>query len=262
MLDPVAGALELDDLGGLEMLDAAVLLRIGGPAFLAVDQQGRAGDPRPQLLDRLVAHVVRLVDAHIVVELPAVGAVLVLVDALLGQVAGLRGGEMLVLLLHALEGVLDRRVFARPPGRQLPLLVDPLGHAFAHRLVAALGNHLGRRPEAFDRHQLAHLVGMDAGVAQADVAAQRMRHDRHRRQVLLVDELRQVVDVGRHRVIAVRRPLAVAMPAEIGADHVPVLAQSLRHPVPVPAVIAPAVNEEKRRRFRVAPVDIMQTQTL
>src|SRR5579872_748133 len=44
VMHPMTGALERHHLGALEMLDAAVLLRIGSPAFLAVDEQRRTGD--------------------------------------------------------------------------------------------------------------------------------------------------------------------------------------------------------------------------
>ena len=47
VVHPVPGSLEGDDLGVAEMPGSAVIGRIGGPALLAVDQQGRAGDARP-----------------------------------------------------------------------------------------------------------------------------------------------------------------------------------------------------------------------
>ena len=46
---------------------------------------------------------------------------------------------------------------------------------------------------------LATVSGIDAGVAQRDVAAERVGDDAHRRQVLLVDQLGEVVDEGAHR---------------------------------------------------------------
>src|SRR5215475_12864257 len=55
VVHPMAGAVELHDLGGLEVLQPPVPLGIGSPALLAVDQQGRAGDLRPQAFDCLVA---------------------------------------------------------------------------------------------------------------------------------------------------------------------------------------------------------------
>ena len=104
--------------------------------------------------------------------------------------------------------------------------------------------------------------GIDAGVAQRDHAAERMRDDRHRRQLLLMDQLREVVDIGGDRIAAVGRPLAVAVTAQIGRQDVPVVAQRLRHPVPVAAMVAPAMHQQQRRRAGIAPIDVMQPQPL
>ena len=38
----------------------------------------------------------------------------------------------------------------------------------------------------------------------------------------LMDQLRQVIDVGRHRIVAVGRPLAVAVTPQIGRQNMPV----------------------------------------
>ena len=116
--------------------------------------------------------------------------------------------------------------------------------------------------EALDRDQRLHLLGIDAGVAQRDVAAERMGNERHRREPLLIDQLREVVDVAGHGVGAGRRPLAIAMAAQVGRDDVPVVAQPLRHPVPIAAMVLAAVQQDQRRRVRVAPVDVMQPQPL
>src|SRR5471032_2780695 len=71
-----------------------------------------------------------------------------------------------------------------------------------------------------------------------------------------------VVDVGRHIVVAVGRPLAVAVSPQVGTDDVPVAAQFLRDPIPIPTVISAAVNQKQRRRIGIAPIDIVHTQTL
>ncbi len=44
VVDPVAGGLESDGAGVVEMGEAAVGDGVGGPAFLAVDEQGGTGD--------------------------------------------------------------------------------------------------------------------------------------------------------------------------------------------------------------------------
>src|SRR5437763_1757214 len=51
VMQPMAGILELDHARGLEMPGASVAVGVGGPAPGAVQQQGRAGDRRPQGFD-------------------------------------------------------------------------------------------------------------------------------------------------------------------------------------------------------------------
>ena len=52
------------------------------------------------------------------------------------------------------------------------------------------------------------------------------------RQLLLMDELREVVDVVRHRVVAGRRPRGIAVAAQVGGDDVVLVAQRWRRPSP------------------------------
>ena len=174
----------------------------------------------------------------------------------------LLGREMGVLLLHAAERVLDGGVAPGHAAGERAAFLDPAAQALGGRYELPLGQVAGRRAEALDRHQLADHFGIAAGVAQRDVAAERMRDDRHRRQVLLVDELREVVDEFRHAVIAVRWPFAVAVAAQVRGDHVPVLAQCGGHPVPGAAVIPAAMQQQQRRRAFIAPVDVVQAQSL
>ncbi len=47
VVDPVAGVLQRNDLGVAEMAGAPVLDRVGRPALLAVDEEGRAIDALP-----------------------------------------------------------------------------------------------------------------------------------------------------------------------------------------------------------------------
>jgi hypothetical protein len=258
----VPGALELDDAGGLEMLHPAIAARVGSPALLSVDQQRRTADPRPQPFDVRLCDIVWRPRADVVIELPAIGAVLVLVDAVHGQVPRLLGGEMLVLLVHPRVGVLDRRVATGKTSGEFALVLDPGGDAFLDRLAVALGRFFRRRAEAFDRDQPLDGIGEDAGVAQRDIAAERMADDRHRGEPELMDELREIVDVADHIVGAGARPCAVAVAAQIRRDHVPASTQALRHPIPVAAMVAPAVQQDERRRGAVAPVDVVEAQAL
>src|SRR5438477_11160002 len=52
------------------------------------------------------------------------------------------------------------------------------------------------------------------------------------------------------------------MAAQIRRQDVPVLAQRRGDPVPVAAVVAPAMHQQQRRRGRVAPIDVMEPQPL
>src|SRR3989442_5426562 len=90
-MEPVAGAVDADHLRMAKMPGPAIFGRIARPALLAVHQERRAIDPRPEKLDVTTPHVVGRPGTHLVVELPAVRPVLVLVDAVHGQVPGLLG---------------------------------------------------------------------------------------------------------------------------------------------------------------------------
>src|SRR6266478_876970 len=103
---------------------------------------------------------------------------------------------------------------------------------------------------------------MDAGITCCDIAAERMADHGHGRKLALMNELGEIVDKTRHGVAAVLRPLAVAMPAQIGRDDVPAVAKPLHHPVPAARMIAAAMDQHQRRRVRIAPIEIMQTQAL
>ena len=52
------------------------------------------------------------------------------------------------------------------------------------------------------------------------------------------------------------------MAAQIGRQNMPVAAQRRRDPIPVAAMVAPAMHEQQRRRGRVTPIDIVQSQPL
>ena len=77
-----------------------------------------------------------------------------------------------------------------------------------------------------------------------------------------MDQLREIVDVAIHRIVAVRRPLAIAVAAQVGRNDVPVGAQGLSHGVPVAAMVATAMHEQQRRRVRVTPLHEVQALAL
>src|SRR5258706_2454114 len=117
VVHPMAGALERHRPGVLEEGQLTVLLGVGGPAFLAVHQQDGAGDIVPQLPQFFGCVVHRRERAGVVVELPAVGAVLVLAGAVDGEIPRLLGRQVLVPGLHPPERFLDGGVAAgeHPP---------------------------------------------------------------------------------------------------------------------------------------------------
>src|SRR3970040_287840 len=121
MVQPMPRLVDADDSGVAKRRGAAILGRVAGLALLPVQEKGWTVDPRPQVFDVETGHDVWGPGAHVVVDHPAVGAVLVLVDTLGGQVARLLGGEMRVLLLHAAERVLDRGVAPGHPAGEATL---------------------------------------------------------------------------------------------------------------------------------------------
>src|SRR5437867_9598060 len=136
-MEPVPGALDAEHPRVAKVRRPPVLGGIARAALLAIQEQRWAGDPRPEQLDVAAPHIVGRPGPNVVVELPAVGPVLVLVGAVHGQVAGLLRGEMRVFLLHAAEGVFDRGVATGKSRGEAPLLVDPLVDALDDRLGGA-----------------------------------------------------------------------------------------------------------------------------
>src|SRR3546814_7988349 len=81
-----------------------------------------------------------------------------------------------------------------------------------------------------------------------------MGDDRHRREVELMDELREVIDEAVHVILPIGRPGAVAMAAQVGRDDMIAVRQSFGDPVPASAMVATAVDEQQRRRRLVPPI--------
>src|SRR5262249_51046510 len=102
VMDPMTGVVKRYHTGMSEVAQATIGLRVRRPALLTVDEQGGTGDSRPELLDLGLRHAVGRICARVIVELPAVRAVFILIDAMLGQVARLLGREMPIGFLHAL----------------------------------------------------------------------------------------------------------------------------------------------------------------
>src|SRR3546814_4057992 len=107
----------------------------------------------------ILRHVEGGPDVEVIVELPAPRAILVAADAMDGQVARLRLGQIGVLAHHARERIFERRVAARGASGGLALVVDPFAEAFRVTGLRALGENLGRGAGSLDRDELADILG-------------------------------------------------------------------------------------------------------
>ena len=176
--------------------------------------------------------------------------------------AGLIIGEEAVFLFHPRKGSFDSWIAPwQPPGRGAALF-DPVAEPVGITRCLAFSAGRRRRAESFDIDQLADLFRVQTGETRGDVAAQRMGNDRDLIMTQGVNQLGKVIDEGVGFIIAVRRPGAIAVAAQIGGNDVPIFCQLFSHPIPAAAVIAPAVLEDQRRRVAIAPIDIVQAQAL
>src|SRR6478736_1635629 len=96
MMEPVSGARDLLQLGLLEMHQQAGSLGIGKKAFFAPYQQGGTNDARPQGGMFVRGQPVRRPRPLIVIELPAIEAVIALADAVAREMKRQFGRQPLV----------------------------------------------------------------------------------------------------------------------------------------------------------------------
>ena len=225
-----------------------------------MNEQRRAGDAPIEAVGLATGQADRRPGAHVVVELPAKGPVLVLVAAVDRQVSRLRFGEVRIGLLHALEGVFQGGIALRDATGELAQVADPFHQAFVarRRVVRPRGRHA----HALDGHELRHRIGVQARIGQGHRAAHGVADQHDVLQAGLADQLRDVVDVVDRRVGAAHQPLGIAVAAQVRGDDVVVRLQRLGHPVPVPAMVASAVHQQHGRGAFVAPVHVVQTQPL
>src|SRR5258708_7650995 len=258
----MTGTWNTDDACVLEIPRGTVCLGVRCPRPGPVDQQRWAGNtaPQPDLLR--LRDIDRGDHPDVVVELPAVGTVFILMAAVDGEVFGLSLRQMWVLLPHSLESRLQAWVAARRAACQLLQVVYPVQHPPGDRNVDPLFEQFRRWAESFDDNQLAHSVREQTGVEQRDLPAQRMRDDGESRELGLANQLDDVVDEVDEIVTTPGRPLRVAVPAQVRCKYSVIAPKILGHPVPTSAVVPPAVDQEQRRRSRVAPSNVMQAQAL
>ncbi len=89
-----------------------------------------------------------------------------------------------------------------------------------------------------------------------------MAGDRDLARADVPHEAREIVDIFGQRVAAAPGPVGIAVPAQVRGEHVKMRLQRARDRVEAAAMIAPAVNQQQRRRALVAPVRIMQPQAV
>ena len=120
----------------------------------------------------------------------------------------------------------------------------------------------GIEPHALDDDQPLNRFRECAGEDGGDGAAQGMGNDGHGREALLADELGDVLDVLQVRIRTAHRPLRVAMAPEIRRNDVEPGTQRLRQPIPRVAVVVHTVDQQHVGRRVVAPIQVVEAQTL
>ncbi len=116
--------------------------------------------------------------------------------------------------------------------------------------------------QALEQHQPGQPLGARAGPVARDAAAHRVADQHHARSRQLPDHVIQIDDVIHEVVVAAGAdPFAIAMPAEVGRDHVPVWREPLRHRVPGVREIREAVHEHERRRLGARPFEDVVAKT-
>ncbi len=133
---------------------------------------------------------------HIVVELPAPRAVFVAAGGMLREMLRLFGAQVFIFAAHAFQGIGQRRVAARTAGAHRAAVADPILPALLQRLLLPFRQHFRRGPQAFDGDHAAHIFRVQTGIAKRNIAAQGMRHDGDGRQFELMDDLREIIDIG------------------------------------------------------------------
>ena len=177
---------------------------------------------------------------------------------MLGQVHRLLQRQFLVTFAHPAHCGFQRRVGTGRAMRAGPATFDPVDPNVRRCLFLSLSDGVGRQTQSLDRHDLIDLVWKEAGEPQADRSAQRMPHDRHWRSVEQIDEQSKVIDKRGDRICPGGRPGAVPMSPQIGRDHVKILRQDTRGPVPAMRMIESAMDQDQQRGRRISPVQIME----
>ena len=124
------------------------------------------------------------------------------------------------------------------------------------------GQHVGRGTQPFYGDDFFDPIRVHPRILEDDPAAERVTDQGDRKPVGLGQQLGDIDHMLDHGVLAAAGPLRVPVSAQVGGDDVIVLAKGLGDPVPVPAVVPPAVNERHQRLVGIPPVDVVEFEAL
>src|SRR5713226_7317756 len=242
VVDPVAGAGDLDQAAIGDGFVARVVLGKREKAFESPEEQRRAGDLAEELDG--VLHVVAVGGdgAGVIVKFPKQRAVGLPVGAVQGKVARDFVGKARVGFLHAGHGGVGTWVTFRAALLELANGFDPFADALGGWTVYAM---LLREAQPFNGDGFPDAGGIDTAITQNDAAAERMADEANGEIVDDVEERGEIEDVLGHTVGGAGRPGAVAVTAQIQGVDVIALAQDARNPIPVASMVQAAVDEDQ-----------------
>ena len=160
---------------------------------------------------------------------------------------------------HPLQRLLDIRILARLALGERAHVAHPVLHPLVGRRLA---QHRGGRPQPLDRDQRLDRIGKYAGRCSATPAPSEWPISVTGPPAIAFIKLVEIEHVIDHRVAAADRPVGIAMAAKVGRDQMEMPAQLERDPVPVAAMVASAVHQDRHRLVRVAPVDVVKLEPL
>ena len=263
MVRPMAGLFEFNDPGIAEVRKPPVVRWIRGPAFRAMKQKEGAVDRSPQRYGLSSRYIRKEREQmQVVIELPAPGTVFISCRPMDRQMTRLFLVKVGVFFLHAGERLFYRRVASGHSSGYGSLVGNPAPPMLCKWYRCTLGIQGGRLPKPFDRDDSQHLAWIKPGITERNLSPQGVGDYGDRLLSELMDQLRQIIDEGRHRIVGIWRPVAVAMPAQIGSDDVPAIAKFLRSPVPTATVVAPSMKEDQQRGVLIAPIGIVKPEPL
>ena len=119
-----------------------------------------------------------------------------------------------------------------------------------------------RPSSTLDHYHLFNIFRKNTGIPQRNAASERMGNDRKWCEALLMDQLSEIIQVARMAIASAHYMGRITMASEVGRDDMKSVPKSLRDPVPIVTVVTVAMHKQRWWRLWVAPVQIMETETL